>query len=246
MLRSLARPRFRSRSCSPCHVPVSIEVDPILTPLSMPVPLLMLISSYSHSVCDFDSYFAPTVNCDLGPVFDFEVSRSRLSFLLFVTPERWRPTIREVPSKRYLPECNLCNRRIADELLKLSVGRQAVEDGGRWRPRTPTEPTWGLNYQAFEFEIKFVEGAARGRPIIVEWERRKAFGGPLSRSESNGGGAALCMDMSNMGPASVGGGSLRCFMGGRPDGVANLRYFYAGRGCLSLSPDLRGLRGLVR
>ncbi|GBP26947.1 hypothetical protein EVAR_95733_1 [Eumeta japonica] len=27
--------------------------------------------------------------------------------------------------------------------------------------------------------------AARGRPIIVEWERRKAFGGPLSFGDSS-------------------------------------------------------------
>ncbi|GBP37397.1 hypothetical protein EVAR_16302_1 [Eumeta japonica] len=29
------------------------------------------------------------------------------------------------------------------------------------------------------------KSAARGRPIIVEWERRKAFGGPLSFGDSS-------------------------------------------------------------
>ncbi|GBP94571.1 hypothetical protein EVAR_70608_1 [Eumeta japonica] len=32
------------------------------------------------------------------------------------------------------------------------------------------------------FRLKLENCCARGRPIIVEWERRKAFGGPLSRS----------------------------------------------------------------
>ncbi|GBP09327.1 Protein PBMUCL2 [Eumeta japonica] len=37
--------------------------------------------------------------------------------------------------------------------------------------------------QQFPFlGVVHVRTAARGRPIIVEWERRKAFGGPLSRS----------------------------------------------------------------
>ncbi|GBP34079.1 hypothetical protein EVAR_94093_1 [Eumeta japonica] len=50
-------------------------------------------------------------------------------------------------------------------------------------PHSTSIPVPALDYSSSRFQDgKRCICAARGRPIIVEWERRKAFGGPLSRS----------------------------------------------------------------
>ncbi|GBP07073.1 hypothetical protein EVAR_4483_1 [Eumeta japonica] len=41
--------------------------------------------------------------------------------------------------------------------------------------------TIGLRVRQRSTSVSLLLDAARGRPIIVEWERRKAFGGPLVR-----------------------------------------------------------------